>query len=385
LSSQQYYTCCGNVQLAHGEKVQRGTARPYRYDGQASMNSNKQRRHALPIICQMLCLALFLTGCKPAEEPGVKAIVGAVLIDGTGGPPISDSVVTIEGSRIRAVGNRASLPVPADSDKIDGSGKFLVPGLIDLQAPLHTSAGGKQTERGIEQDLNRYLSTGVSSVLSAGGGDLEAVRQAQRQGGLLTARLFILGGPAARPDVAELAGRSAAGSLLDQARTDHIPMFVDIFSLADARFGVDNGAAGFLHMIRDTAAIEPAFIARLRDLQVVFVPVLAQVASPGELDLAKHNTKRLADGGVLIGAGSGGDLHHEMELLAEAGLSPAEVLLAATRNNATALRQLDQLGSIEPGKLADLLLVSANPAEDIRNLRAIDRIMLNGQWVDRAR
>jgi imidazolonepropionase-like amidohydrolase len=86
---------------------------------------------------------------------------------------------------------------------------------------------------------------------------------------------------------------------------------------------------------------------------------------------------------VLIGAGSGGDLHRELELLAEAGLSPGEILLAATRNNAMALRQSDRLGSIEPGKLADLLLVSANPADDVRNLRAIDRVMLNGQWVEK--
>jgi imidazolonepropionase-like amidohydrolase len=338
-----------------------------------------------PIACLVLSLPLFLAmllaGCKPSEEPGVKAIVGAVLMDGTGGPPISDSVVTIEGSRIRAVGNRASLPVPADSDKIDGSGKFLVPGLIDLAAPLKTSTG----RQGIEQGLNRYLSAGVTSVLSAGGEDLEGVRQAERQGGLLTTRLFILGPPGARPDVVEVAGRSDAGSIMDEARTDHIPVLADIFSLADAHFGLDNGAAGFLHMIRDTDAIEPAFIAHLRDLQVVFVPVLAQVASAGELDLAKRNTRRLADGGVLIGVGSGGDIHREMELLAAAGLSQSEVLLAATRNNAMALRPLDRLGSIEPGKLADLLLVSANPAEDIRNLRAIDRIMLNGQWVDRVR
>jgi len=138
------------------------------------MNSNQQRLHALPIVC----LALLLAGCKPSEEPRAQAIVGAVLMDGTGGPPISDSVVTIEGSRIRAVGNRASLPVPADSDKIDGSGKFLVPGLIDLEAPLN-APGGRQ---GIEQSLARYLAKGVTSVLSGGAGDLEGrARAIQRR------------------------------------------------------------------------------------------------------------------------------------------------------------------------------------------------------------
>jgi len=342
-----------------------------------TMNSHPHWLYALSLISLALSPALLLTGCKPSQEPGVKAIVGAVLMDGTGGPPISDSVVTIEGSRIRAVGNRASLPVPADSDKIDGSGKFLVPGLIDLDVPLTTSGG----RAGIERDLNRYGAIGVLSVLSAGGGDLAGVQQAERRDELVTTRLFILGLPAMRPDVAELAGPGDAGNFMDEARKNRIPVFADIFSLADARRALDSGVAGFLHMIRDTDAIDPAFIARLRDLQVVFVPVLAEVSSPGELVLAKRNTKRLADGGVLIGVGSGGDIHHEMDLLTEAGLSPAEVLVAATRNNALALRQSDQLGSIEPGKRADLLLVSANPAEDLRNVMAIDRIMLNGQWV----
>src|ERR1700722_12336344 len=218
LSSQQYYTCHGNVQLACRKNQLWGIAR-YRYDGQASMNSNQQRLHALPIVC----LALLLAGCKPSEEPRAQAIVGAGLMDGTGGPPISDSVVTIEGSRIRAVGNRTSLPVPADSDKIDGSGKFLVPGLIDLAAPLNTAAG----RPGIEQNLNRYLSAGVTSVLSAGAGDRAPLGQAgkaERQGGLLPTRLFLT------------------------ADAGNVPPIADIFSLADVRVGLDNGAAVFRHM-----------------------------------------------------------------------------------------------------------------------------------------
>ena len=86
---------------------------------------------------------------------------------------------------------------------------------------------------------------------------------------------------------------------------------------------------------------------------------------------------------MLIGVGSGGDIHREMELLAAAGLSPAEVLVAATRNNALALRQSDQLGSIEPGKLCRPAAGFCQSGRGcIRNLRAIHRVMLNGQWVE---
>ena len=346
--------------------------------------------HALPTIW----LATFLAGCKPAEEPAaLKAIVGAVLLDSTGGPPISDSVVTIEGSRIRAVGSRSSLPVPAAAEKIDGSGKFLVPGLIDLHAHLEASAG----RQAIQQRLNHYLYYGFTSVRSDGTGDgAFAVREAERQDALVTARLFLSGRAETRRDVAKLAARQvdaieirgndrhAEEGILEEARQFHIPVIKDIFSLADARFLVDNGAAGFLHMIRDTEAIDPVFIAQLRDLRIVFAPMLGQGGAPAELAIAKRNTKRLADGGVLMAVGSDGDPRPELEMLVEAGLSPADVLTAATQHDALALGWLDQLGTIEPGKRADLLLLSANPVEDIRNLGKIDRIMLDGRWIDRA-
>jgi hypothetical protein len=75
-------------------------------------------RHLLRIWLPVF-VALAVAGCKPPEESLQKAIVGAVLIDGTGGPPVSNSVVIVAGSRIRAIGNRANMPIPAGVEKID--------------------------------------------------------------------------------------------------------------------------------------------------------------------------------------------------------------------------------------------------------------------------
>jgi imidazolonepropionase-like amidohydrolase len=346
-------------------------------------------RRLLPISC---CL-LLLGGCKAPEESGVKAIVGAILIDGTGGPPISDSVITVEGSRIRAVGSRTSLPVPAAADKIDGSGKFLVPGLIDLDARLNTAAG----RPGIRESLDRYLRSGVTSLRStADGPDILALRQQEREGALVSARLFAAGRAESPRQVEKLAAAhvdaieigvdqpAIVERILDESRNYRIPVIAGAFTLAGARVAVDNGAASLLQMVRDTETIDPAFISRLRDLRIVFAPALARL-DPSQLAIAKRNTKRLAEGGVLIGLASGDDTFREMDLLADCGLSPADVLLAATRNGAAALRQLDQLGTLEPGKRADLLLLSANPAEDIRNVQKIDRVMLDGHWIERER
>ncbi|MDF9800182.1 imidazolonepropionase-like amidohydrolase [Catalinimonas alkaloidigena] len=71
----------------------------------------------------------------------------------------------------------------------------------------------------------------------------------------------------------------------------------------------------------------------------------------------------------------------EMELLIESGLSNAEVIQAATMENARFLRIEDRLGSIEAGKQADLILVRGNPYEDIQAMYQIEKVMLNGSWV----
>src|ERR1051325_4104111 len=77
-------------------------------------------------------LLLLLCACKPPEGSHSKAIIGALLLDGRGGPPLSDSVVVVGDTQIRAAGARSTIPVPADADKIDGSSKYLVPLLIDM-------------------------------------------------------------------------------------------------------------------------------------------------------------------------------------------------------------------------------------------------------------
>src|SRR5690242_3292748 len=94
-------------------------------------------------------LLIFLCACKPPEPVSVVAIVGAVLIDGTGGPPISNSVVVIAGTRIVSAGARTNVLIPQGAEEINGSGKFLVPGLIDVYVGAHTPPAGGFRAQGI--------------------------------------------------------------------------------------------------------------------------------------------------------------------------------------------------------------------------------------------
>jgi hypothetical protein len=96
--------------------------------------------------------------------------------------------------------------------------------------------------------------------------------------------------------------------------------------------------------------------------------------------------------GVLLLAGTdtgnpycfpGFSLHDELVLLVKAGLTPGESLRAATINPAKFLGLDQKLGTIEQGKLADLVLLQANPLEDIRNTQSIDAVIVNGQYYDR--
>ena len=75
-------------------------------------------------------------------------------------------------------------------------------------------------------------------------------------------------------------------------------------------------------------------------------------------------------------------LHRELELLVEAGLSPMQAIVAATKNNAEFLHQQAMFGTVEEGKRADLLIVRKDPLQDIRNTQTIDTVIKDGQVID---
>jgi imidazolonepropionase-like amidohydrolase len=271
----------------------------------------------------LLPLLLTLCACQPAEDSRDAAIIGAVLIDGAGGPPLSNSVVIVTDGRIREAGRHGEIPVSAGINKIDGSGKVLAPALVDISAARKPSA---------------------IHVWPAGlkPGVLEAQCEAARGAGMA-----VFGHPVTQGDAEAL---------------------------------VENGAAVLIGMIRDTEQLDPAFLGRLRDLRIVYAPALSAIPPGAELDRARHNSARLFAAGVPLAVAGGGDTVHECELLVDAGVPPLDVIVAATANGARALGESAERGTIAPGKRADLLLLAANPGEDIHNLRRVARRMTAGEW-----
>jgi imidazolonepropionase-like amidohydrolase len=102
---------------------------------------------------------------------------------------------------------------------------------------------------------------------------------------------------------------------------------------------------------------------------------------------AASNLKRVHDAGIPVATGTdagnpltlhGPSIYAEMEAMQAAGLTPMEVIVASTRDGAKSMRRSDDLGTVERGKAADLLVLGADPTLDVRNFRHILKIVQGG-------
>ena len=134
---------------------------------------------------------------------------------------------------------------------------------------------------------------------------------------------------------------------------------------------------------------DPAVIATLDDMAWLFPGRGRRVAIPDNTT-ARENLLRVHQAGITIAAGSdagnigtlhGPGLQRELELMVQAGLPPADVLIAATLGGAQVMGRSRELGRLAPGYRADLLVLEGSPLRDIRNTRRITLVMLDGRIV----
>jgi imidazolonepropionase-like amidohydrolase len=105
--------------------------------------------------------------------------------------------------------------------------------------------------------------------------------------------------------------------------------------------------------------------------------------------VAQENIRKIHAAGGVVACGtdqsSGPAVHRELELLAAAGIAPIDLMRIATYNSAVFLGKADQLGSVQAGRLADLVLLDADPGVSIDNAKAIAFVMKNGEIVDESK
>ena len=208
------------------------------------------------------------------------------------------------------------------------------------------------------------------------------------------------------------------GAIIDEAHKRQLRVAAHIFTLEDAKGLLRAGIDGFAHGVRDKD-IDDEFVAMFNQRPHVFlIPNLPDRGMPGSLawmsdtvapdalkkmedaeaarnpgvpeafQVQARNLARLNGAGVRIGMGtdgpsSGWNPHVEMADMVAAGMTPAQVVVAATRTSADILR-LSDLGTVAVGKSADFIVLDANPLDDITNTRRIARVYLRGAAVDRA-
>jgi imidazolonepropionase-like amidohydrolase len=430
-------------------------------------------RSALPLLLALL----LLTACgslPPENAKPLVAIVGARLVDGSGAAPIEDSVIVIEGTRIRSAGPRSMTPVPQGGEIVNGAGKTVIPGLVDVH--VHYPDDPAEMQRGLRAQL--YF--GVTTVRSAGADtdQLLDVIADLRAGKIAGPRLYTAGRGfthpqghpiAHRPDtpdearqqVGELAAQNVdflklwvdsiygklpkitpeiRRAIVEEAARHHIPVVAHISDEEDVYQLADLGVNDFLHTVRDKEP-DAKFIEFARSRNLTFAPTLtaiqrawyfaenpqalqdpgvqlglsaaalAEIENPqtqrkmlddpnlqrsrDELARAGRFVQQMSAAGVtlLVGSDSGAaaipegwGTHNEMALLVDAGLSPAEVIRMATSGGAQRIAKgKPEFGLLEAGNIADLVLLDANPLENIHNTQKIARVMQAGQWLDRAK
>lgn len=225
-------------------------------------------------------------------------------------------------------------------------------------------------------------------------------------------------------------------AVIDTARAAKLPVAVHIFYLADAKATLVAGADMIAHSVRDVP-VDDQFINEMKSRDACYSPTLtreistfiydstppwvddpffvkgvdkdipAQLKDPKRheqvknsnawkagqqyktgLEVAKRNLKTLSDKGVRIAFGTdtgpparfqGFFEHLELEMMVESGLTPMQAIVSATGDAARCHRKAGQLGTLAPGAAADLLILGANPLENIRNLRRLEAVWISGQ------
>jgi imidazolonepropionase-like amidohydrolase len=205
-------------------------------------------------------------------------------------------------------------------------------------------------------------------------------------------------------------------AIIDEAHRNALRVTAHLFTLEDAKGLLRAGIDAFAHGVRDKD-IDEEFVAMMKQRPAVtLVPNLPDRGVATDLSwlspsvpaaelaplqaaatdrpavqqtfgIQARNLARLNGAGVRIALGTDGSVawaHHlEMEDMVASGMTPAQVLVAATRNAADLLK-LSDMGTVAAGKSADFLVLDANPLDDIRNTRRIADVYLRGATVDRA-
>lgn len=408
-------------------------------------------------------------GCGAAEAQEVTAFVDVTVVPMDAERTLPGHTVIVRDGRIAEVGPSASVAVPAGAARIDGRGKYLMPGLAEMHAHV---PGPQAPPEAMEELMFLYVANGVTTIRGMLGAPSQLEVRDRLARGEMLGPTFYVGAPslngnsAPDPEAAERLVRAhvAAGydflklhPGLSRATYDrmaavarevgttwagHVSQEVEIDHTLATRQSTIDHLDGYL-----PAALEPGRMASLaaatRQAGTWNVPTMylwesflspepaerwlalpemryvsraqrdawarqkaqmegQQAARPlaermEEIDARRRMLKALSDAGarLLMGTDSpqlfnvpGFALHRELGVMSAAGLSPFRVLESGTRNVGVYvtedLEEDGRFGTVAPGMRADLVLLEANPLEDVANVARRAGVMVRGRWLPEA-
>lgn len=465
----------------------------YRLPARAGDKASAFRKH-FGFLVAAICF--FPGPSLPATSAFAEPVIidHVTVIDGKGRPPKSDYAVVIEGEKFKQVGPSV-LARSMTGRRIDGRGRYLIPGLFDIHAHVEgftrANDGKVAIDRRVgEEALASYLYSGVTSILDVGNipENILPLRADERAGKIFSPHIFATGNAVAAPgghgasiSVAVSSWPAAESILQAQFDSQHpdvikimydeegwgarplIPILSPDLLQHIIKFYNERGVRTTLHASNESRALEAIYsgvdslahtplqgpvtegfvkmaaakqiplattvvvgdnYARLHDnpkyldepLYVATVRAeertrLKKIIADGretalagskplyqkawrlwmttQVPILEDNLRRIVGAGGVIATGTdgccGAGLQRELELLVHAGIQPLQVIKAATYNGARLIGKQETMGSIEEGKIADAVLLSADPTQDINNCKAIVLVVKAGQMVDESK
>jgi imidazolonepropionase-like amidohydrolase len=367
-------------------------------------------------------IELLQPAAAPASAQQTLVLVNGTLINGTGADPISNAALVIRAGRIAAVGPREKIEIPADAQVIDVQGATLLPGFFNAHvhesfdayrlrewaqagvttvrdlSPLSAGRSALQFDYAFKDNVQQYpayarivASTPIMSPPDGYGGllpvsgpqDASEKTNALLDGGADLIKIAFedqVRGPQPLLPVSD------AQAIVAVAHDRGVPVSAHISLAKHLQMALESGVDDVAHMITDKLPDE--LIAQMVKQNVYWVPTLELWSGVGRMANMPDNLKRFVDGGGQVALGTDyagytipfelGMPITEIELMHQAGMTPMQIIVAATKNAAHVSNRDRDLGTLEVGKIADVLIVNGDPLQDLHALLDVRLVVKDG-------
>ncbi len=359
----------------------------------------------------VVAMSLVSAGCSPGHVTPEIVFKNVNVIPMTSETVLENYAVVVKNGKIKDVGKFEDLHYGREAQIIDAEGKYLLPGFSDMHVHITDP-----------EDRVRFLAYGITLVRNMWGKPEHLAEMARWEAEniphpeVYTTGPLIDGRPAAWvgsmiiEDPAEVAGAiqqmkvdgydavkvydnlslPVYDEIIKQAARNDLPVVGHVPFTVGIEHAIESGQVSIEHLrgynlTNDT--VDAEIIELTIESGVWNCPTI--VAAPDKAAILKilyeNGVTRFVSGtdtGIAY-IHPGSSLHEEFRRLHDAGLTPYEVLLTTTRNPAEMLGYEKRLGTIEEGKDADLVLLDANPLEDLANTTSIAGVVVKGIWFPR--